>query len=161
MHPCHMRHMTCPPQKDHISWKKMIQPSIPLGKKYSTIHPLGKNIQPSICLTRGVWLVLLKGIIFLWKTIIQPSIPLEKHSTIHPLRNKLAKARKTRTSPGTLDLKKFGLGKLWVKKVFGKYTFTKYTFGKYFSPGATRDADRLELRKCDQQTDGQTNMGRC
>ena len=32
--------------------------------------------------------------------------------------NKLAKARKTRTLPGTLDLKKFGLGKLWVKKVF-------------------------------------------
>ena len=45
--------------------------------------------------------------------------------------NKLAKARKTRTSPGTLGLKKFGLGKLWVKKVFGKYTFGKYTFGKY------------------------------
>ena len=32
--------------------------------------------------------------------------------------NKLAKARKTRTSPSTLGLKKFGLGKLWVKKVF-------------------------------------------
>ena len=32
--------------------------------------------------------------------------------------NKLAKARKTRTSPSTLNLKKFGLGKLWVKKVF-------------------------------------------
>ena len=32
--------------------------------------------------------------------------------------NKLAKARKTRKSPGTLGLKKFGLGKLWVKKVF-------------------------------------------
>ena len=30
--------------------------------------------------------------------------------------NKLAKARKTRTSPNTLGLKKFGLGKLWVKK---------------------------------------------
>ena len=29
-------------------------------------------------------------------------------------KNKLAKARKTRTSPGTLGLKKFGLGKLWV-----------------------------------------------
>ena len=66
--------------------------------------------------------------------------------------NKLAKARKTRTSPGTLGLKKFGLGKLWVKffslgkftfkkytlkkytfrkYTFGKYTFGKYTFGKY------------------------------
>ena len=33
-------------------------------------------------------------------------------------KNKLAKARKTRTSPSTLGLKKFGLGKLWVKKVF-------------------------------------------
>ena len=32
--------------------------------------------------------------------------------------NKLAKARKTRTSPSTLGLKKFGLVKLWVKKVF-------------------------------------------
>ena len=31
------------------------------------------------------------------------------------LRNKLAKARKTRKSPGTLDLKRFGPGKLWVK----------------------------------------------
>ena len=45
--------------------------------------------------------------------------------------NKLAKAWKTRTSPGTLGLKKFGLGKLWVKNVFGKYTFEKYTFKKY------------------------------
>ena len=33
-------------------------------------------------------------------------------------KNKLAKARKIRTSPSTLGLKKFGLGKLWVKKVF-------------------------------------------
>ena len=45
--------------------------------------------------------------------------------------NKLAKARKTRTSPGTLGLKKFWLGKLWVNKVFRKYTFKKYTFEKY------------------------------
>ena len=29
-------------------------------------------------------------------------------------KNKLAKARKTRTSPSTLGLKNFGLGKLWV-----------------------------------------------
>ena len=30
--------------------------------------------------------------------------------------NKLAKARKMRKPPGTLGLKKFGPGKLWVKK---------------------------------------------
>ena len=34
--------------------------------------------------------------------------------------NKLAKARKTRKSPGTLGLKKFGLGKLWVEKVWAQ-----------------------------------------
>ena len=34
------------------------------------------------------------------------------------IKNKLAKARKTRTSPSTLGFKKFGLGRLWVKKVF-------------------------------------------
>ena len=56
--------------------------------------------------------------------------------------NKLAKARKMRKPPGTLGLKKFGLGNLWSKKfgpkilaylqyTFGKYTFRKYTFGKY------------------------------
>ena len=45
--------------------------------------------------------------------------------------NKLAKARKTRTSPSTLGLKKFRLGNLWVKKVFGKYTFKNSTFNKY------------------------------
>ena len=43
--------------------------------------------------------------------------------------NKLAKARKTRTSPNTLGLKKFGLGKLWVKKVFqGQKHFWKIHF---------------------------------
>ena len=31
--------------------------------------------------------------------------------------NKLAKARKMRKPPGTLSLKKFGLGNLWVEKV--------------------------------------------
>ena len=40
-------------------------------------------------------------------------------------KNKLAKARKTRTSPSTLRLKKFGLGRLWVKKVF----WVKNVFG--------------------------------
>ena len=32
------------------------------------------------------------------------------------MKNKLAKARKTRTSPGMVGFKKFGLGKLLVKK---------------------------------------------
>ena len=32
--------------------------------------------------------------------------------------NKLAKARKMRKPPGTLGLKKFGPGKIWVKKSF-------------------------------------------
>ena len=39
------------------------------------------------------------------------------------LTNKLAKARKTRTSLSTLGLKKFGLGKLWVKKFSGQKHF--------------------------------------
>ena len=43
--------------------------------------------------------------------------------------NKLAKARKTRTSPATLVLKKFGLGKLWVKN-FSENTFSKNTLSK-------------------------------
>ena len=34
--------------------------------------------------------------------------------------NKLAKAQKTRKSPGTLGLKKFGSGKLCVKTVLAK-----------------------------------------
>ena len=56
--------------------------------------------------------------------------------------NKLAKARKMRKPPGTLSLKKFGLGNFGSKKfgpkilayllyTFGKYTFGKFTFGKY------------------------------
>ena len=44
-------------------------------------------------------------------------------------KNKLAKARKIRTSPSTLGLKKFGLGKLWVKKVF---RFKKFFGSKKF-----------------------------
>ena len=98
--------------------------------------------------------------------------------------NKLAKARKTRTSPGTLGLKKFGLGKLWVKKVFGKYTFKKYTFkkntfrkytfgkytfgkytfgkytfGKHTFEKYTFGKYTLEIRKCDQPTDRHTWVG--
>ena len=38
--------------------------------------------------------------------------------------NKLAKARKTRTLPGTLDLKKFGLGKLCSKKFSCQKSFS-------------------------------------
>ena len=38
------------------------------------------------------------------------------------LKNKLAKARKTRKSPGTLGLKNFGPGKLWFEK-FGTNFF--------------------------------------
>ena len=37
-------------------------------------------------------------------------------------RNKLAKARKMRKPPGTLSLKKFGLGNLWVEKVWTQNT---------------------------------------
>ena len=37
--------------------------------------------------------------------------------------NKLAKARETRKSPGSLSLKKFGPGKLWVKKVWAQNIF--------------------------------------
>ena len=37
--------------------------------------------------------------------------------------NKLAKARKIRKSPGTLGLKKFGAGKLWIEK-FGPKIFS-------------------------------------
>ena len=35
--------------------------------------------------------------------------------------NKLAKARKTRKSPGTLSLNKFGPGKLWFEKVWAQF----------------------------------------
>ena len=41
------------------------------------------------------------------------------------------KARKTRTPPGTLGLKKFGLGIALGQIFFGKYTFKKYAFRKY------------------------------
>ena len=41
-------------------------------------------------------------------------------------RNKLAKARKTRKSPGTLGLKNFGPGKLWDKKVWARNIFIDF-----------------------------------
>ena len=42
----------------------------------------------------------------------------------HPfLTNKLAKARMTRKSPGTLGLNKFGPGKLWFEKVWAQNIF--------------------------------------
>ena len=40
--------------------------------------------------------------------------------------NKLAKARKTRKSPGKLSLKKFGPGKLQVEKVWARNIFTNF-----------------------------------
>ena len=40
--------------------------------------------------------------------------------------NKLANARKTRKSPGTLGLNKFGPGKLWVKKVWAQSLFIDF-----------------------------------
>ena len=40
--------------------------------------------------------------------------------------NKLAKARKTRKSPGSLGLKKFGPGKLWVEKVWAQNIFIDF-----------------------------------
>ena len=61
---------------------------------------------------------------------------------LQQLMNKLAKDRKMRKPPGTLSLKKFGLGILWVEKVwtqntcifaihFRKIHFWKNTFGTY------------------------------
>ena len=47
--------------------------------------------------------------------------------------NKLAKARKMRKPPGTLSLKKFGLGNLWVEKVWTQNTCILAThFWKFF-----------------------------
>ena len=40
--------------------------------------------------------------------------------------NKLTKSRKTRKSPGTLGLKKFGSGKLRVEKVWAQNTFINF-----------------------------------
>ena len=41
-------------------------------------------------------------------------------------KNKLAKARKTRKSLGTLGLKKLGPGKLFVKKVWAQNIFINF-----------------------------------
>ena len=54
-------------------------------------------------------------------TVIRPYLLYKNDSDI--LKNKLAKARKTRKSPDTLGLKKFGPGKLWVEKVWSKNMF--------------------------------------
>ena len=40
--------------------------------------------------------------------------------------NKLAKARKMLKPPGTLGLKKFGLGKVWVEKVWAQNIFIDF-----------------------------------
>ena len=42
------------------------------------------------------------------------------------MKNKLAKARKTRKSPGMLGFKKFGPGKLRVQKVWGLNIFINF-----------------------------------
>ena len=46
---------------------------------------------------------------------------IQKNKTIQE--NKLAKARKMRKPSGTLSLKKFGLGNLWVEKFLGQKSF--------------------------------------
>ena len=45
---------------------------------------------------------------------------------LHQEFNKLAKAWKTRKSPGSLGLKKFGPGKLWVEKVWAQNIFIDF-----------------------------------
>ena len=49
------------------------------------------------------------------------------------IRNKLAKARKTRKSPGTLGFKKFGPGKLRVQQIWGQNIFINFlaAIGKF------------------------------
>ena len=47
-------------------------------------------------------------------------------SRVRDTSNKLAKARKTRKSPRTLGLKKFGPGKLRVKKVWAQNIFIDF-----------------------------------
>ena len=73
----------------------------------------------------------------LYLSYLQFREPSSTQSVTHSVReNKLAKARKTRTSPGTLGLQKclgwisFG-SKSFRKNTFKKYTFKKYTFRKY------------------------------
>ena len=63
--------------------------------------------------------------------VVKPEEKSKQFGLPHIAINKLAKARRTRTSLGTLGLKKFGLGKLWVKKVFRKKIhFQKIHFKK-------------------------------
>ena len=42
------------------------------------------------------------------------------------MEHKLAKARKTRKSPGTLGLNKFGPGKLWFEKVWAQNMYIDF-----------------------------------
>ena len=51
----------------------------------------------------------------------------QRFEAIWVVLNKLAKALKTRKSPGTLGLKKLELGKLWVKKVWVQNIFYKFS----------------------------------
>ena len=58
----------------------------------------------------------------LFRACLFGTFPLAERS----LKNKLAKARKTRKSPGTLGLKKFGPGKLRVEKVWAQNIFIDF-----------------------------------
>ena len=58
-------------------------------------------------------------------TVIRPYLLYKNDSDI--LKNKLAKARKTRKSPDTLSLKKFGRGMLQVKKVWAINIFIDFS----------------------------------
>ena len=60
---------------------------------------------------------------FFWGFEIWPNRDSVREKVI---KNKLAKARKTRKSPGTLSLKKFGPGKLLVGKVWAQF-FSRWT----------------------------------
>ena len=84
---------------------------------------------------------------------------------------KFKQAWKMRKPPCTLGLKKFGPGEIWVENVLTlntcilAYICTNFFRWKKFSRRENRDADRLDIRKCDgptdRPTDLQTDMGRC
>ena len=101
--------------------------------KYSWVLPLLQFRQLSVNPLLGLNPVTLRMLCFSEPKIGPREVvsPLCNTSTTYPfLSNKLAKARKKRTSPGTLGLKKFGQGKLWVKKVFSENTLSKNTLLK-------------------------------
>ena len=57
---------------------------------------------------------------------VQNSGPHPPTTQVQDSQNKLTKARKMRKPPGTLDLKKFGPGKLWVEKVWAQNVFINF-----------------------------------